>query len=102
MERYSIFGNLIAKEGHQEELLGYLLDAAEGMKKIDDCYCYIVGINPEEKNAIYVFEVWENPEAHQASLELEIFKNLINQAKPIIAGMNDYPNLTIKGGKATF
>lgn len=73
----SVFGNLIAKEGHQEELLGYLLDASEGMKKTDDCYCYMVGTNPDEKDAVYVFEVWGNSEAHQTSLLCRLKFNVL-------------------------
>ena len=102
MERYSVYGNIIAQEGKVEELKNYLLEAATGMEKVAGCYCYIVGVNPEETNAVYVFEVWENEEAHQASLQLENVRQLIEKAKPIIAGMNSYPNLTILGGKANF
>ena len=102
MERYSVYGNIIAQEGKVEELKSYLLEAAAGMETVEGCYCYIVGVNPDEENAVYVFEVWENEEAHQASLQLENVRQLIEKAKPIIAGMNSYPNLTIVGGKASF
>lgn len=102
MDKYSVYGNIVAKPGHGDELLGYLLEAAEGMQAVDNCYCYIVGINPDEADTVYVFEVWENEAAHQASLQMPVFRELINKAKPIIAGMNDYPNLVIKGGKARF
>lgn len=44
-------------------------------------------------------EVWEDEEAHQNSLSLDVFKELITKAKPIITGMSDYPSLIIKGGK---
>lgn len=99
MDKFSVYGNLVATPGHGEELLTYLLEAAEGMKAIDNCDCYIVGTNPDQPEAVYVFEVWENEAAHKASLQLPVFRELIDKAKPIIAGMNDYPNLVIKGGK---
>ncbi|MGX7145182.1 putative quinol monooxygenase [Facklamia languida] len=102
MNRYSVYGSITAHPGKGEELQGYLLEAARGMEALDSCYCYIVGIHEEEPDDVYVFEVWENQDAHQASLQLPVFQQLIEKAKPIIAGMNDYPNLTIIGGKASF
>lgn len=102
MNRYSVYGSITAQPGKGEELQGYLLEASRGMEALDSCYCYIVGIHEEEPDAVYVFEVWENQDAHQASLQLPVFQQLIEKTKPIIAGMNDYPNLTIIGGKASF
>ena len=102
MNRYSVNGSLTAMEGKRDELLGYLLKAAEEMEQVPDCYCYIVGVDPEDQNKVYVFEVWESAQAHLASLELEVFKELIRQAKPIIVGMDSYPSLSIRGGKAQF
>lgn len=102
MNRYSVYGSLTAVPGKGSELEGYLLEAAEGMKHVEGNYCYIVGVNDEEPDAVYVFEIWENKEAHEASLELDVFRQLIGKARPIIAGMQDYPNLRIIGGKATF
>lgn len=60
-------------------------------------------MNQAEPNAVYVFEVWENKGAHEASLSLEIVRKLIGQAMPILdlAAHNNYPELTIYGGKAT-
>ena len=102
MRRYSVYGSITAQEGKIEELKGYLLEAAARMENIAGCHCYIVGINDHEPNAVYVFEVWENQEAHMASLQLAIVQQLIAKAKPIIAGMSYQPNLTIIGGKASF
>ena len=102
MNRYSVYGSLTAVPGKREELQRYLLEAADGMEHVEGNYCYIVGVADEEPDNVYVFEVWESKEAHEASLELDVFRQLINKARPIIAGMQDYPNLRIVGGKATF
>ena len=99
MELYSVNGSLSAADGKQEELLNYLLEAAEEMKSHDPCLIYSVGIDPEDDTKVYVYEVWQNKDSHQASLQLEVFQNLIAKAKPIIVGMEDYPSLVIKGGK---
>ncbi|MDR1704002.1 MAG: antibiotic biosynthesis monooxygenase [Clostridiales bacterium] len=100
MERHSEFGKFTAKAGHGRELLNILLEAAEEMKKVPDCRCYIVGMDKEEPDSVYVFEVWENEEAHQASLSLDSVKNMIKNAMPIIDGMINFPDMVIYGGKA--
>lgn len=81
MKRFSVNGSITAHEGKGKELQGYLLQAAEGMEEIENCYCYIVGVNEEETDKVYIYEVWENEAAHQASLKLDVFLQLTNQAK---------------------
>lgn len=99
--KYSVNGKLIAQPQKGQELLGYLLEAAHEMENLPECYCYIVGMNPAEPDAVYVYEVWESEAAHDVSLQLPVFANLIQKARPIIAGMEDFPSLTIFGGKAS-
>lgn len=70
------------------------------MDKIDDCFCYILGKSEQEPDSIFIYEVWENEAAHDASLTLDVFKELITKARPIIAGMENFHRLTILGGKA--
>ena len=81
-------------------MLHLLLEAAEAMKQVDDCYCYIVGMNQDEPDSVYVYEVWENEAAHKASLSLDAVKVLIASALPIIENMTRDVELTIYGGKA--
>lgn len=102
MNRHSVYGSLTAQAGKGEELLGYLLEAASEMEQLDTCYCYIVGVKDDEPDIVYVFEVWDSPNAHQASLSIDVFANLIAKAKPIIVGMDSFPFLRIVGGKAKF
>lgn len=103
MEKFSKYGKLTALDGQGETLLALLLEAAEELKAVTSCDCYIVGMHEEEPNAVYVFEVWDNKEAHEASLSLDVVRNLISQAMPILdlSVHSHYPELTIYGGKAT-
>lgn len=99
MDRFGVNGKLSAKEGKRDELLNYLLEASKEMENVKGCYIYSVGISKEDPSGVYVYEVWENEEAHKNSLTLDVFRNLIEKAKPIITGMESYPDLEIKGGK---
>lgn len=97
--KYSINGYIKAISSKREELLGYLLEAAEEMENVEKCHIYIVGIYDEEPDNVYVYEVWENEEAHKASLTLPVFQALIQKARPIIAALESYPALKVYGGK---
>lgn len=97
---YAVNGKLVAQKDKGNELLDYLLVAAKEMEKVENCFCYIVGMNKDELDSVYVYEVWENKQAHQDSLKLHAVKQLITQAMPIIKDMESFPSLEIYGGKA--
>jgi quinol monooxygenase YgiN len=97
--KYSINGYIQAIPEKREELLGYLLEAAKEMNTLETCHVYIVGVNDEESDNVYVYEVWDSEEAHKASLSLPVFQTLIQKARPIIAGLKSYPALRVYGGK---
>ncbi|MBS4201054.1 antibiotic biosynthesis monooxygenase [Bacillus sp. FJAT-49732] len=99
MGKYALFNKLVAKEGEQETLVNILLEAADSMRNLEDCEIYLVNISPEDPNSVFVYEVWSDESAHQASLSLEAAQTLIQKAKPIIAGMERIVTLSPKGGK---
>lgn len=99
MDKFSLFGKFMVREGERDTMVNILLEAAESMKNLDDCEIYLVNISESEPNSVYVYEVWSNENAHQASLTLEATQTLIRQAKPIITGMDRISILKTKGGK---
>ncbi|MDQ0974569.1 quinol monooxygenase YgiN [Neobacillus niacini] len=99
MEKFGIYGKLIAKEGEREQLAAILLEAAESLQNHADCELYLVSVAPEDPNAVYVYEVWSSESAHQGSLTLESTRTLIQRAKPFLAGMERISTLVPKGGK---
>lgn len=99
MSKFSLFGKFIVQESERDTLVNILLDAAESMKNLDECEIYLVNISEDEPNSVYVYEVWSNENAHQASLTLEATQTLIKRAKPIITGMERISTLKTRGGK---
>ncbi|MBS4218535.1 antibiotic biosynthesis monooxygenase [Bacillus sp. FJAT-49711] len=99
MSKFALFGKLSAKDGQRDVLVNILLQAADSMRQLEDCEMYLVNISPEDPNSVFVYEVWIDESAHQASLSLEAAQALIQQAKPIIAGMERIATLSPKGGK---
>ena len=76
-----------------------LLEAAESMKDLDGCEIYLVSTSDDEPNAVFVYEVWSNEEAHKASLSLEGIQLLIKRATQIMTGMETISTLQPIGGK---
>jgi len=99
MSEFGLFGKFTAKEGERDTLVDILLEATESMKNLDECLLYLVNVSNDEPNAVYVYEVWKNEHAHQASLTLESTQTLIKRAKPIITGIERISTLQPRGGK---
>lgn len=99
MEKFGLFGKFLVDEVNRGALVEILLEAAESMEQLDECEIYQVSISEDEPNSVYVYEVWTNEQAHQASLKLEVTQTLITRARPIITGMERISTLNVKGGK---
>jgi quinol monooxygenase YgiN len=74
------------------------LQAAKLLECNSSCLHYIVSTS-DEPEAVWVCEVWTDVAAHDASLEPEDIKALIQEARPLIAGISDQTELTLQGGK---
>src|SRR4051795_11309421 len=92
-------GRFDAQPGKGDELAAILLEAANALRRLDDCLLYVVGRLPEEPDAVLVYEVWTSAEAHRASLDREDTKAAIARGRPLIAGMSDRVEFEPAGGK---
>lgn len=92
---YGLIGRIIAQPGKRDELLGLLLD---GTGEMPGCVSYIISRDPSEPDSIWVTEVWESAESHQASLAIPAVQETISKARPLIAGMADRRELEPVGG----
>ena len=94
---YGLFANFVAADGARDDVVQHLLHAAALFGDDPACIDYLVGTGGD--NDVYVFEVWENETAHDASLQREDIRAIINVAGPLIAGMGSQTRLDIRGGK---
>lgn len=96
--KYGLFGKFLAQPGKRDELAQILLQAAELLKENPECLSYIISTN-DDKDAVWISEVWTTEKAHDNSLEPENIRNLIKQAMPLIASTPPGTKLTVLGGK---
>lgn len=95
MNRFSIFGELIAIDGKRDELVSILKNAELLLlKKNADCHLYSINISLDKPSSVFVFEIWTDETSHKNSLKDEEVLSLIMKAKPIIREMNRHYTLT--------
>ena len=80
---YGLIGKMMAALGQRDALIAILLEGISGMP---GCQSYIVAHDLTDANAIWITEVWDNQESHQASLSLHSVQQTISRARPLIAG----------------
>ena len=95
---YAMTGKLITQKGRRAELVSILREAAEIVGEISECKMYVVCEDTTNENAVWVFEAWDHRQAHDDSLKNERTRNLISQAKPLLAAAPDGAELSVIGG----
>ena len=83
---YGLIGKMIATPGQRDALIAIILS---GEADMPGCLSYIVAKDPDDADAIWITEVWEDQAHHIASLELPAVQQAIAQAKPLIADFGD-------------
>ncbi|WP_430592647.1 putative quinol monooxygenase [Humidisolicoccus flavus] len=78
-------GSLGVLPGKREELIAILTRHNPAL--VDSgCLLYEVGSNDDEPETVFVAELWESAEAHQASLQLDTVRSAIAEAMPLLSG----------------
>ncbi|PYI37036.1 antibiotic biosynthesis monooxygenase [Arthrobacter psychrolactophilus] len=79
-------GTLGTTPDKRDELVAALIQRND-LLKTAGCLAYEVGTNDEEPNTVYVLELWESAQAHQASLALPEVQAAIAAARPLLSGV---------------
>jgi len=85
--RYGLHGKLTATEGNRDKLATILLEASRLVSNAKGCQLYMVSIDGDDANAVWVTEAWDSKEDHDNSLQVVGVRELIGQAMPLLAGM---------------
>ena len=83
---YGLIGKAKTVEGKRDEFVKLLLD---GSGEMPGCLSYIVAKDPADANAIWITEVWDSKENHEASLKLPAVQAAIAKGRPMIAGFGE-------------
>lgn len=83
---YAMTGTLSAQPGKRAMLSNILVRASALVQSMPGCRAYIVLEDVKDENVVSVFEMWDDKEAHDASLKDPQVRTLIAEAMPILAG----------------
>lgn len=79
---YGLMSSLTAKNGRRDELAAILAGASEGML---GCRSYVVALDTSRDDMIWVTEVWDSKQAHEASLKTPKVMDAIERGRPLVA-----------------
>jgi quinol monooxygenase YgiN len=94
-DMFGLIGRIITVPGKRDEFIGILLT---GINNMPGCLSYVVAKDSTDDNALWVTEVWDTKEHHDASLSLPSVKEAIAKGKPMIAGFDRQFVTTPVGG----
>ena len=78
-------GTLGVVPGKRDELVAHLTQRSDTLKQIG-CLAYEVGVSDDDLDTMFVVELWDSAEAHQASLALPEVQASIATARPLLSG----------------
>lgn len=81
---YGLIGKMKAVPGQRDALVAIILEGAGDMP---GCLSYIVARDAEDADGIWITEVWDSEESHDASLKLPSVQVAIGKARDLVAGM---------------
>ena len=92
---YGIIGKMVATEGSRDKLIEILLNGTQDMP---GCKLYAISADSADETGIWITEIWDSEESHQASLQLPSVQAAIAEGRPMIAGFGDRHIVNPVGG----
>ena len=80
---FGLIAQIEAKAGQGAELAQILSEGSRGMP---GNIAYIVALDKENGDLIWITEVWESSESHKNSLSLDSVRAAIEKGRPMIEG----------------
>jgi len=95
---YALTGKLTAQDGKRNALVEILLRAAIVVGQLPECHAYIVNEDIADEACVWVFEIWDSKEGHDASLKDDRVRSLIAEAMPFMGAAPGGSELRVMGG----
>lgn len=92
---FGLIGKISAIPGQRDSLAAILL---QGTGSMPGCLSYVIATDPEDADALWITEVWDSPESHQASLTLPAVRDAIAKGRPLISGFSNRVETVPLGG----
>jgi quinol monooxygenase YgiN len=94
---YGYLGTMRTRPGQRDEVVRSLVDGADALTAAG-CRLYVVSVSEEDPDCIWINEVWESKEKHDASLQLPEVRAAIQATMPKLTGEFTSQELRVIGG----
>ena len=94
---YGLMGSMKTRSGHRGEVVDILLSGVDGLRDAG-CELYVVSVSDTDDSTIWVTEVWQSKQLHDASLSLPEVRAAIDKAMPLLTGEFTSIETTVVGG----
>jgi quinol monooxygenase YgiN len=94
---YGYIGSMRTRPGTRNDVIALLLSGLDGLASAG-CLSYVVSACAVDDDRIWVTEVWESAEHHDASLQLPETKAAIAAAMPMLTGEFTRQETVVAGG----
>jgi quinol monooxygenase YgiN len=94
---YGYLGTMRTQPGLRDEVVRTLVDGVDALTAAG-CRLYVVSVSVEDPDCIWVNEVWESKEKHDASLDLPQVREAIQATMPKLTGEFTSQELHVIGG----
>ncbi len=84
--KYLLHGKLTAQVGNRDEIANILLEASKLVATAKGCKLYVISKDENDRNSVYVTEIWDSKEDHDNTLKVESVRELIMKAIPLLDG----------------
>lgn len=92
---FGLIGKVTTQAGKRDELAAILLEGVAGMP---GCLSYVVALDPQDVDALWITEVWVDEIHHKASLSLPSVQAAIVAGRPLITGFPLHQTTVPLGG----
>jgi quinol monooxygenase YgiN len=94
-QMYGLIGSMNAVSGRRDDLIAIL---TEGVSNMHGCLSYVLAKDSKDESKIWVTEVWDSKDSHDASLSLPSVTKAISAARPMISAFGSQVITTPVGG----
>jgi quinol monooxygenase YgiN len=92
---YGTIGKMTTIAGKRAEVIALLLQA---ITKMPGCLSYVVAEDSGDEKGLWITEVWDSKDSHDASLTLPEVQKSIAAARPMITGFTNQVTTKPIGG----
>jgi quinol monooxygenase YgiN len=95
--RFGYIGSMKVKPGHRADVAAVLVDGADRLREAG-CDLYVVTESATDEDTIWVTEVWQSKEHHDASLKLPEVAAAVGKVMPLLTGEFTQQQTNVLGG----